>query len=71
MTYLHLVLQRTLEQEGKSDTMVVSVAISLLLLLLSLMLWLISESHFSSPISIVRVVNLFELLIHPSYNIDN
>ena len=26
---------------------------------------------FTSPVSTIRIVNLFELLIHPSYNIDN
>ena len=33
MTYLYLALARTLGQEGKSDTMVASVAISVLLFL--------------------------------------
>ena len=59
MAYLHLVLEctleqegksdtraDTLEQEGKSDTRAVSVAISQPLLLLSPMLWLISGSQF-------------------------
>ena len=60
MTYLYWVLERTLEQEDKSDTRTVSVLISLLLLSLNLM------RTSTSPIAIIRIVNLIELLIHPT-----